>query len=74
MTFGIVRGRSTGVVSTLADGSYLLSGFLASAHSVARNAMTNTPVYVAMETSVVSRYIRGTFTNDNNRTTYAKPQ
>jgi hypothetical protein len=56
MTFGMVRGRSTGVCWPSENGSYLLSGFLVSAHSVARNAMTNTPIYVATGTSVVSEY------------------
>src|SRR6266571_5878613 len=43
--FGMVRGRSTGLCWPSANGSYLLNGFLVSAHSVDRNAMTITPIY-----------------------------
>lgn len=55
MTFGMVRGRSTGVLSSLANDPYLLNGFLMNAHSVARNAMTNTPIYVVIGISVVRK-------------------
>ena len=41
----MVRGRSTGLCWPSANGSYLLNGFLVSAHSVDRNAMTITPIY-----------------------------
>src|SRR6266702_1111968 len=43
--FGMVRGRSMGVCWPSANGSYLLNGFLASAHSIDRNAITITPIY-----------------------------
>src|SRR6266404_6674455 len=52
--FGMVRGRSTGICWSPVNGSYLLNGFFANAHSVARNAMMMTLIYgVARKTSVV---------------------
>jgi hypothetical protein len=45
MIFGMVRGRSTGVLWPSAKGSYLFNGSLVSAQSIDRNAMTTTPIY-----------------------------
>jgi hypothetical protein len=69
MIFWMVGGRSTGVCWPSAKGSYLLNGFLVSAHSIDRNAMTTTPIY----SGEGNGYSERTRTGINIQTTASAP-